>query len=58
MEKLNLKKFENISLKKDDLAKIQGGYGSIGETNGGRDGVGNVFQYDYHRGNGHCRNYY
>jgi hypothetical protein len=28
MEKLSLKKFETIVLKKDDLVKIQGGYGT------------------------------
>jgi hypothetical protein len=27
MEKLSLKKFETVVLKKDDLVKIQGGYG-------------------------------
>jgi hypothetical protein len=54
MEKLNLKKFESISLKKEDLVKIQGGNG---ETAGGKDSVGH-YSYDYDRGNGHIRRYY
>jgi hypothetical protein len=56
MEKLNLKKFENISLKKDDLAKIQGGYGQ--DTEGGRHSNGSYYQSDYNRGNGYIRYYF
>jgi hypothetical protein len=35
MEKLNLKKFESISLQKDYLGKIQGGYYGGADTAGG-----------------------